>query len=182
MQRFNFFSFLPVLEPMGENQTDWVIFSFSRWHRRLMRRNFVVIFRWRRHLFVSSADAIDGFLNHLCSCDLLFSNDAVDRWYDLDLQILPFVAVLGWWPWLNICFWAAAPKGTKSCRTQGDFCSSFRPFVRPFVPPRPSQAWNLPSQAWNLPSQAWNLPSQALNLPSQAWNLPFQTWNLPVRL
>ena len=37
------------------------------------------------------------------------------------------------------CFWAAAPKGTKSCRTQGDFRSSFRPFV--------SQALNLPSQA-----------------------------------
>ena len=45
-------------------------------------------------------------------------------------------------------FWAAAPKGTKSCRTQGDFCSSVRSFVRssvrssvrPFVRPsvRPS--------------------------------------------
>ena len=27
-------------------------------------------------------------------------------------------------------FWAAAPKGTKSWRTQGDFCSSIRSFVR----------------------------------------------------
>ena len=30
-------------------------------------------------------------------------------------------------------FWAAAPKGTKSCRTQGDFRSSFRPSVHPSV-------------------------------------------------
>ena len=37
-------------------------------------------------------------------------------------------------------FWAAAPKGTKSCGTQGDFRSSFRSSVRLFVPPRPSQA------------------------------------------
>ena len=29
-------------------------------------------------------------------------------------------------------FWAAAPKGTKSCRTQGE---SVRPYVRPSVPP-----------------------------------------------
>ena len=28
-------------------------------------------------------------------------------------------------------FWAAAPKGTKSCRTQGDFCLSVLPFVPP---------------------------------------------------
>ena len=35
-------------------------------------------------------------------------------------------------------FWAAAPKGTMSCRTQGDFRSSVRPFVRSFV--RPPQA------------------------------------------
>ena len=33
-------------------------------------------------------------------------------------------------------FWAAAPKGTKSCRTQGTFVHSFVcPFVRLFVPP-----------------------------------------------
>ena len=36
------------------------------------------------------------------------------------------------------CFWAAAPKGTMSCRTQGDFRSSVRAFVRSFV--RPPQA------------------------------------------
>ena len=28
---------------------------------------------------------------------------------------------------------AAAPKGTKSCRTQGDFCSSICLFIRPSV-------------------------------------------------
>ena len=31
-------------------------------------------------------------------------------------------------------FWAAAPKGTKSCRTQGE---SVRPSVRPYVRPPP---------------------------------------------
>ena len=38
---------------------------------------------------------------------------------------------------LTLPFWAAAPKGTKSGRTQGTF-------VHPFVcssPPRPSRAW-----------------------------------------
>ena len=31
-------------------------------------------------------------------------------------------------------FWAAAPKGTKSCRTQWDFvCSFVRPFIRLFI-------------------------------------------------
>ena len=39
-------------------------------------------------------------------------------------------------------FWAAAPKGMKSCRTQGDFWWSICPSISP---PRPSQAWNLPS-------------------------------------
>ena len=38
-------------------------------------------------------------------------------------------------------FWAAAPKETKSCRIQGDFCLSICPSVRPSIrpPPRPSQ-------------------------------------------
>ena len=36
----------------------------------------------------------------------------------------------------EIPFWAAAPKGTKSCRTQGEFVHpSVRPSVRPFVSP-----------------------------------------------
>ena len=39
-------------------------------------------------------------------------------------------------------FWAAAPKGTKSCRTQGESVrpsvrTSVRPYVRPSVPPWP---------------------------------------------
>ena len=46
-------------------------------------------------------------------------------------------------------FWAAAPKGTKSCRTQGDFRSSVRSIVRP-----PPQASNQASQGSNLASQA----------------------------
>ena len=35
-----------------------------------------------------------------------------------------------------LLFWAAAPKGMKSCRTQGPIHLS----VRSLVPPRPSQA------------------------------------------
>ena len=34
-------------------------------------------------------------------------------------------------------FWAVALKGTKSCRTQGDFCLSVCSFVRLLVPPGP---------------------------------------------
>ena len=39
-------------------------------------------------------------------------------------------------------FWAAAPKGTKSCRTQGESVRPFihpsvRPSVRMYVPPHP---------------------------------------------
>ena len=30
-------------------------------------------------------------------------------------------------------FWAGVPKGTKSCRTQGDFCSFVHLSVRPSV-------------------------------------------------
>ena len=33
--------------------------------------------------------------------------------------------------WPPVTFWAAAPKGMKSCRTQGDFRSSFRSSVCP---------------------------------------------------
>ena len=32
-------------------------------------------------------------------------------------------------------FWAAAPKGMKSCRTQGDFCSFVCPSIRTCIPP-----------------------------------------------
>ena len=49
-------------------------------------------------------------------------------------------------------FWAAAPKGTKSCRTQGDFHSSVRPFICPSPPLH--QASNQASQASSPASQA----------------------------
>ena len=69
-------------------------------------------------------------------------------------------------------FWAVAPKGTKFCRTQGDFCSSVCLFVSP---PRPSQTWNLPSQAWNLSSPAFNQP-KSWEGRFKAWEGRFQTW------
>ena len=73
---------------------------------------------------------------------------------------------------LFVCFWAAAPKGTKSCRTQGEFLS-VRPFVRSSVrssvPPRGlSQAQGGPSQVLGGPSQALEGQIQALGGPSQA--------------
>ena len=70
-------------------------------------------------------------------------------------------------------FWAAVPKGTKSCRTQGDFRSSVRSFVHPFVYQAP-QASNLASQASNSASQASNLASQSSNPASLASNLASQ--------
>ena len=48
-------------------------------------------------------------------------------------------------------FWAAAPKGTKSCRTQGDFCSSVCSFVHLFVCSSP------PSGPSDLKSALWDL-------------------------
>ena len=81
-----------------------------------------------------------------------------------------------------VAFWAAALKGTKSCRTQGDFRLSIRLFVRSFVPPRPSyqglQASNLASETSNLASQASNSASQASDRASQALNLASQASNL----
>ena len=55
-------------------------------------------------------------------------------------------------------FWAAALKGTKSCRTQGDFCLSVRLFVRLSPLPQAPQASNLAPQASKWASQARNQP------------------------
>ena len=57
-------------------------------------------------------------------------------------------------------FWAAAPKGTKSCRTKGDFCSSVRSLVPPvpdICPLRPEICPLRPSPSLNLPSQIQGL-------------------------
>ena len=54
--------------------------------------------------------------------------------YDVSLIMLsPVPRILSIIPryLLSIGIWAAAPKGTKSCRSQGDFCSSVCPFVSP---------------------------------------------------
>ena len=87
-------------------------------------------------------------------------------------------------------FWAAAPKGMKSCRTQGGLsfvCSFVSSFVRPSVRP-PSQAQNQPSQAQNQSSQAQNQPfqlqnqlSNTLNQPCQAQNQACQPFNVPSK-
>ena len=63
-------------------------------------------------------------------------------------------------------FWAATPKGTKSCRTQGDFSSSVRLLLCSSVHSSPHQA----CQASHPASQASNLVSQASNLASQFSN------------
>ena len=46
-----------------------------------------------------------------------------------------------------ISFWAAAPKGTKSCRTKGDFFAS----VRSLVPPDPLRPEICPLRPENCP-------------------------------
>ena len=76
-------------------------------------------------------------------------------------------------------FWAAAPKGTKSCRTQGDFCWSVCPFVCWSVclfilPPALS---GLKSALSGLKSALSGLESALLDLKSALFglcNLPFQ--------
>ena len=58
------------------------------------------------------------------------------------------------WP-----FWAAAQKGPRSCRTEGDFCSSFRQSV--LLPPQAltglkSALWPLRSEtADSRPEKSW---------------------------
>ena len=60
----------------------------------------------------------------------------------LSQQIIPSrarVSLTICYPWItsssssSLTFWAAAPKGMKSCRTQGDFRSSVCLFVHSFV-------------------------------------------------
>ena len=78
---------------------------------------------------------------------------------------------------VHIAFWAAAPKGTMSCQTQGAFLSLsvFLPvylfvhkFVLPFKP-QVSLASNQASQYSNQVSQASNQPSKSINQTSQAF-------------
>ena len=72
---------------------------------------------------------------------------------------------------------AAAPKGTKSCRTLGDFSLFVRPSVCPSIhPPRPSQACDLPSQAWQGRLQAWEDRFQAWVGIFKAWESRFHAW------
>ena len=77
-------------------------------------------------------------------------------------------------------FWAAAPKGTKSCRTQGDFrssvhpsvCLSVRPSVRPpLIRPLRPQIWLLRPQIWPLRPEIQPLRPQIQPLRPQTWPL-----------
>merc|ERR1711911_250311 len=54
----------------------------------------------------------------------------MDGHLEISPCVLQDIGPLGPLPCSHSTFWAAAPKGTKSCRTQGDFCSSFRHSVR----------------------------------------------------
>ena len=77
--------------------------------------------------------------------------------------------------------WVAAPKGTKSCRTQGDFRSFVRLFVCLFVRPpltRPlrPQIWPLRPQIWPLRPQIQPLRPQIRPLRPQIQPLRPQTW------
>ena len=63
-------------------------------------------------------------------------------------------------------FWAAAPKGTKPCRTQGDFCSSIYLSVRPFVRLPPQALSGLKSALSGLKSTLSGLKSALSSLES----------------
>ena len=77
----------------------------------------------------------------------------------------------------NLSFWAAAPKGTKSCRTQRDFCSSFCHSVRS----SPQALSGLESALLGLKSALLDMKSALLGLKSAllSENLPSQMRNLP---
>ena len=60
---------------------------------------------------------------------------------------------------------AAAPKGTKSCRTQGDFCLSSRLSVHPCVPPGPLRPVICPLRPEIYPLR----PERADFRPERAW-------------
>ena len=86
-------------------------------------------------------------------------------------------------------FWAAAPKGTKSCRTQGDFRSSIHPSVPQALPGLESvlsglkstfsglkSAFSgLKSALSGLQSALSGLKSPFLDLKSASLNLPSRT-------
>ena len=123
----------------------WLLTLNCKTYLRTFLRAHLRAFLWVTHLetvslswvYPSFSDATVSpiFLSlHLFFCCLKFFPWSSDR---LFLSLSVFVSFPP--------FWAAAPKGTKSCRTQGTFVhSSVCSFV---CPPRPSQAWNLPSQA-----------------------------------
>ena len=68
------------------------------------------------------------------------------------------------WLWIGVRgSRAAAPKGTKSCRTQGDFRSSVRPSVHPSV--RPSLIHNHAKQG-----NGYRRPHIALGRPVNLWH------------
>ena len=71
-------------------------------------------------------------------------------------------------------FWAAAPKGTMSCRTQGTFVCAF---LRPPPSLGSSEASNPASEASNPASQVSNPASQASNPASRVSNPASQASN-----
>ena len=81
-------------------------------------------------LFLSIYDNVSEDRNFLSNRNISFP-------FPLTFFLSPFILFLSFFIsfflFLFFSFWAAAPKGTKSCRTQGDFRSSVRSFVRPFV-------------------------------------------------
>ena len=56
------------------------------------------------------------------------SSKNIDHYNSQSLKAGQRVLLTTYCPWAT-CFWAAAPKGTKSCRTQGDFSLSVCSFV-----------------------------------------------------
>ena len=60
--------------------------------------------------------------------------------------------------WLPL-FWAADPKGTKSCRKQRESVRTYvRPSVRPSPPLEPFRGWLSPLRGWLSPLRGWLSP------------------------
>ena len=82
------------------------------------------------------------------------------------------------WLWIRVQgSRAAAPKGTNSCRTQGDFRSSFCPSVHLF-PPGPLRPEICPLRPWIYPLRPEICPLKPWICESRfkAWEGRFQAW------
>merc|ERR1711911_219533 len=102
----------------------------------------------------------------------------MDGHLEISPCVLQDIGLLGPLPCSHSTFWAAAPKGTKSCRTQGDFCSSFRHSVRS----SPQALSGLKSALSGLKSTLSGLKSALSGLESAHFILYFPSSHIHISL